>query len=147
VHRELRIGQPVHHMRLGAVDANHVGAHITQHHRAHRAGTDSGQLDDRQSREWTRHDFPPAECVFFCRTMVTEGFGVTKRITRSKVRAASGTVGGNGMGLGRIVASAVLAFGVTGGALAQQAEAPPPKEYSQQFLVPGSVPRRARACL
>ena len=42
------------------------------------------------------------------------------------------------MGLGRIVASAVLAFGVTGGALAQQAEAPPPKEYSQQFLVPGS---------
>ena len=43
------------------------------------------------------------------------------------------------MGLGRIVASAVLAFGVTGGALAQQAEPPPPpKEYSQQFLVPGS---------
>lgn len=42
------------------------------------------------------------------------------------------------MGLGRIVASAVLALGVTGGALAQQAEAPPPKEYSQQFLVPGS---------
>lgn len=42
------------------------------------------------------------------------------------------------MGLGRIVASAVLAFGVTGGALAQQAETPPPKEYSQQFLVPGS---------
>ena len=42
------------------------------------------------------------------------------------------------MGLGRIVASAVIAFGVTGGALAQQAEAPPPKEYSQQFLVPGS---------
>jgi len=42
------------------------------------------------------------------------------------------------MGLGRIVASAVLAFGVTNGALAQQAEAPPAKEYSQQFLVPGS---------
>ena len=42
------------------------------------------------------------------------------------------------MGLGRIVASAVIAFGITGGALAQQAEAPPPKEYSQQFLVPGS---------
>lgn len=42
------------------------------------------------------------------------------------------------MRLGRIVASAVLAFGVTGGALAQQAEAPPAKEYSQQFLVPGS---------
>ena len=42
------------------------------------------------------------------------------------------------MGLGRIVASAVLAFGVTSGALAQQAEAPPAKEYSQQFLVPGS---------
>jgi len=42
------------------------------------------------------------------------------------------------MGLGRIVASAVLAFGVTSGAWAQQAEAPPPKEYSQQFLVPGS---------
>ena len=42
------------------------------------------------------------------------------------------------MGLGRIVASAVLAFGVTSGAWAQQAEAPPPKEYGQQFLVPGS---------
>lgn len=42
------------------------------------------------------------------------------------------------MGLGRIVASAMLAFGVTSGALAQQAEAPPAKEYSQQFLVPGS---------
>ncbi len=42
------------------------------------------------------------------------------------------------MRLGRIVASAVIAFGMTGGALAQQAEAPPPKEYSQQFLVPGS---------
>jgi sugar lactone lactonase YvrE len=42
------------------------------------------------------------------------------------------------MGLGRIVASAVLAFGVTSGAWAQQAEAPPSKEYSQQFLVPGS---------
>lgn len=42
------------------------------------------------------------------------------------------------MGLGRIVASAVIAFGMTGGALAQQAEAPPPREYSQQFLVPGS---------
>ena len=42
------------------------------------------------------------------------------------------------MGLGRIVASAVLAFGVTSGVWAQQAEAPPPREYSQQFLVPGS---------
>ncbi|WP_428676448.1 hypothetical protein [Reyranella sp.] len=42
------------------------------------------------------------------------------------------------MGLGRIVASAVIAFGMTGGALAQQAEAPPPKEYNQEFLVPGS---------
>ncbi len=42
------------------------------------------------------------------------------------------------MGLGRIVATAVLAFGVSGGAWAQQAEAPPPKEYSQQFLVQGS---------
>lgn len=44
------------------------------------------------------------------------------------------------MGLGRIVASAVLALGVTGGAWAQQATppAPPAKEYSQQFLVPGS---------
>jgi len=42
------------------------------------------------------------------------------------------------MGLARIVASAVIAFGVTSGAWAQQAEAPPPREYSQQFLVPGS---------
>jgi sugar lactone lactonase YvrE len=42
------------------------------------------------------------------------------------------------MGLGRIVATAVLAFGVTSGAWAQKAEAPPAREYSQQFLVPGS---------
>jgi sugar lactone lactonase YvrE len=42
------------------------------------------------------------------------------------------------MGLGRIVATAVLAIGVANGALAQQAEAPPVKEYGQQFLVPGS---------
>ncbi|MFN4016250.1 MAG: SMP-30/gluconolactonase/LRE family protein [Reyranella sp.] len=42
------------------------------------------------------------------------------------------------MGLGRIVATAVLAFAVTSGAWAQKAEAPPPREYSQQFLVPGS---------
>ncbi len=45
------------------------------------------------------------------------------------------------MGLGRIVASAVLAFGVANGAWAQKAETPPPaatREYSQQFLVPGS---------
>jgi sugar lactone lactonase YvrE len=42
------------------------------------------------------------------------------------------------MGLGRIVASAALALGVTSGAWAQKAEAPPPREYSQQFLVPGS---------
>jgi sugar lactone lactonase YvrE len=42
------------------------------------------------------------------------------------------------MGLGRIVATAVLAFSVTSGAWAQKAETPPPKEYSQQFLVPGS---------
>ncbi len=41
------------------------------------------------------------------------------------------------MGFGRIVASAALALGVTASALAQQ-ETPPPKEYSQQFLVPGS---------
>jgi sugar lactone lactonase YvrE len=42
------------------------------------------------------------------------------------------------MGLGRIVATAVLAFGVAGSAWAQQAETPPPKEYGQQFLVQGS---------
>ncbi len=42
------------------------------------------------------------------------------------------------MGLGRIVATAVLVFGMAGGAGAQQAVAPPPKEYGQQFLVQGS---------
>jgi sugar lactone lactonase YvrE len=43
------------------------------------------------------------------------------------------------MGLGRIVASAVFALGVAGSALAQQAApTPPAREYSQQFLVPGS---------
>ena len=45
------------------------------------------------------------------------------------------------MELGRFFTSLVLAVTVAGGALAQQAapsEAPPAKEYSQQFLVPGS---------
>ena len=42
------------------------------------------------------------------------------------------------MGLGRIVATAVLAFGMAGSAGAQQAVTPPPKEYGQQFLVQGS---------
>ena len=42
------------------------------------------------------------------------------------------------MGLGRIVATAVLAFGMVGSAGAQQAVTPPAKEYGQQFLVQGS---------
>jgi len=46
------------------------------------------------------------------------------------------------MELGRVLSSLALAVGVAGGALAQQAEQPPPpapaKEYNQQFLVPGS---------
>ncbi len=46
------------------------------------------------------------------------------------------------MKLGRVLTSLALAVGVAGGALAQQAEQPappaPPKEYNQQFLVPGS---------
>ena len=43
------------------------------------------------------------------------------------------------MGLGRVLAAMVLALGVTGGALAQQATPPAPaKEYNQQILVPGS---------
>lgn len=42
------------------------------------------------------------------------------------------------MGLGRIVATAALAFGMAGGAWAQQAPPPAPKEYGQQFLVQGS---------
>jgi sugar lactone lactonase YvrE len=46
------------------------------------------------------------------------------------------------MELGRFFTSLALAVGVAGGALAQQAEQPappaPPKEYNQQFLVPGS---------
>jgi sugar lactone lactonase YvrE len=46
------------------------------------------------------------------------------------------------MELGRFFTSLALAVGVAGGALAQQAEQPPPpapaKEYNQQFLVAGS---------
>jgi len=43
------------------------------------------------------------------------------------------------MGFGRIVTSVALALGIAGGAFAQQAPAPaPPREYNQQFLVPGS---------
>jgi sugar lactone lactonase YvrE len=45
------------------------------------------------------------------------------------------------MGLGRYFAAAALALGAIGGATAQQApanSAAPPKEYNQQFLVPGS---------
>jgi sugar lactone lactonase YvrE len=43
------------------------------------------------------------------------------------------------MGLGRVLASAVLALAVAGGALAQQAAAPvAARQYNQQILVPGS---------
>jgi len=30
---------------IGAVDANHFGAHVGQHHRAERAGAERGDLD------------------------------------------------------------------------------------------------------
>ena len=59
------IGEAVHDMGLGAVDADHVGAHVAQHHRAHRARADSGQLDDRQSRKRTRHVLSPVKSMFF----------------------------------------------------------------------------------
>ncbi|HZQ01650.1 MAG TPA: hypothetical protein VFB13_19050 [Reyranella sp.] len=43
------------------------------------------------------------------------------------------------MGLGRVIAGAALALGVAGTAMAQPASAPlPTREYTQQFLVPGS---------
>jgi sugar lactone lactonase YvrE len=42
------------------------------------------------------------------------------------------------MGCGRYFTSLALAFAVIGGAVAQQAPPPVPKEYDQQFLVPGS---------
>src|SRR5262249_32053681 len=43
------------------------------------------------------------------------------------------------MGLGRLFMSALLLLGVSAGALAQQASlSATPKEYNQQFLVPGS---------
>src|SRR5258708_8664318 len=43
------------------------------------------------------------------------------------------------MGLGGFLGAVVLALGVTGGALAQQATPPAPvKAYNQQILVPGS---------
>ena len=60
---EFRLGQAVHDMRPGAVDADHVGAHVAQHHRAHRARADARQFDDRQSRKRTCHGFPPAKCI------------------------------------------------------------------------------------
>ena len=71
--------------------------------------------------------------------IVAEGFGVTKCIARSKVRAAEGLEEADGVGPVFHVAGA---RGDRGGRrLAQQAaptEAAPAKEYNQQFLVPGS---------
>jgi hypothetical protein len=41
----------------GAVDPHHVGAHVGKQHRAHRAGTDSGQFDYAVARQYS-HDSP-----------------------------------------------------------------------------------------
>jgi len=40
-----RVGCRTAH-RLAALDANHLGAHVGQHHRRERTGSDSGDLDD-----------------------------------------------------------------------------------------------------
>src|SRR6185295_7874573 len=44
----------------------------------------------------------------------------------------------DGMKLGRFVTSLALVLAVAGSTLAQQAPPAPPKEYNQEFLVPGS---------
>ena len=77
---EFRVGETIHDVRLRTVDADDVGAHVAQHHRAHRRRADTGQLDDRQSRKRTGHDFPPAECAFSCRN---DG---SRRVRRYKTR-------------------------------------------------------------
>jgi len=61
VHGELGVGETIHHVALGAIDTDDVGAHVAQHHRAHRSRADAGQFDDRETRQRTRHDFPPAK--------------------------------------------------------------------------------------
>src|SRR5690606_22138752 len=38
---------------LGAVDAQHLRAHVRQHHRAERTGADARDLDDPNAFEWT----------------------------------------------------------------------------------------------
>ncbi len=49
VHREARVRQEVHGRRARPVDADHVGAHVTEHHGSHRPRADPGELEDLQS--------------------------------------------------------------------------------------------------
>ena len=46
--------------RSGAVDADHVRAHVGEHECAPRAGADAGQLDDAQPGEGPAHQMPGA---------------------------------------------------------------------------------------
>ena len=48
------VGVGVAH-RLGAVDADHVGAHVGEQHRRERAWPDAGDLDDAVAVQWSRH--------------------------------------------------------------------------------------------
>ena len=49
-----RVGRRAAH-RLGALDADHLGAHVGQQHRRERAGADAGDLDDPIAGEWSGH--------------------------------------------------------------------------------------------
>ena len=39
----------------GAVNANHGGTHVREHHAAEGAGADAGQFDKGQSVQWASH--------------------------------------------------------------------------------------------
>jgi hypothetical protein len=49
---------PAH--RAGALDSDHLGAHVGQHHRRERAGPDAGDLDDAEPGERPAHACTPA---------------------------------------------------------------------------------------
>jgi hypothetical protein len=41
----------------GTIDANDFGAEVAQQHGSKRSGSDSGNFDDAESCEWSRHEF------------------------------------------------------------------------------------------
>jgi hypothetical protein len=61
VHGVFRIGEAVHDMRLGAIDADHIGPHVAQHHRAHRARSRCRPARRSSDPKADRPSLPPAK--------------------------------------------------------------------------------------